>query len=76
LRRRAEEALAADGVPRTHLGYDLLVKLKLDELLLETRYEGGHPASEAATPEATLTSPASNGREALNQRAGEIRHIG
>jgi hypothetical protein len=35
LRHRAEEALAADGVERTHLGYDVLVKLKLDELLLE-----------------------------------------
>jgi hypothetical protein len=30
---RAEEALAADGVPRMRLGYELLVKLKVDELL-------------------------------------------
>jgi hypothetical protein len=33
LRRRAEEALAADGVARTRLGYEVLVKLKMDELL-------------------------------------------
>jgi hypothetical protein len=33
LKRRAEEALAKDGVARTHLGYEVLVKLKLDELL-------------------------------------------
>ena len=33
LRRRAEEALAAEGVARTRLGYDMLVKLKVDELL-------------------------------------------
>jgi hypothetical protein len=38
LKRRAEEALATDGVPRMHLGYDVLVKLKVDELL-----EQGHP---------------------------------
>jgi hypothetical protein len=76
LRHRAEEALAADGVERTHLGYDVLVKLKLDELLLEARHEGDHPTLEAATPEATPTSRASNGREACNWRAGEIRHVG
>jgi hypothetical protein len=33
LKRRAEEALAADGVARTHLGYEVLVKLKVDEFL-------------------------------------------
>jgi hypothetical protein len=33
LKRRAEEALAADGVDRTRLGYEVLVKLKIDELL-------------------------------------------
>jgi hypothetical protein len=33
LKRRAEEALATDGVEHTHLGYDVLVKLKRDELL-------------------------------------------
>jgi hypothetical protein len=33
LKCRAEEALAADGVARTRLGYDVLVKLKMDELL-------------------------------------------
>jgi hypothetical protein len=30
---RAEEALAADGVARTRLGYEVLVKLKMDDLL-------------------------------------------
>ncbi len=33
LRHRAQEALAKDGVDRTHLGYDVLVKLKMDDLL-------------------------------------------
>jgi hypothetical protein len=33
LRHRAEEALAADGVARTRLGYEMLVKLKVDELM-------------------------------------------
>jgi hypothetical protein len=33
LRHRAEEALAADGVERTRLGYEVLVKLKVDDLL-------------------------------------------
>jgi hypothetical protein len=31
--RRAEGALAADGVPRMCFGYEVLVKLKVDELL-------------------------------------------
>jgi hypothetical protein len=39
LKRSAEEALAADGVARTRLGYDVLVKLKVEELLEE---EFGH----------------------------------
>jgi hypothetical protein len=33
LKRRAEEALATDGVVRACLGYEVLVKLKMDELL-------------------------------------------
>jgi Replication initiator protein A len=33
LRHRAEEALAADAVERTRLGYEVLVKLKMDDLL-------------------------------------------
>jgi hypothetical protein len=33
LRRRAEEILATEGVVRTRLGYGVLVKLKVDELL-------------------------------------------
>src|SRR5262249_26261338 len=33
LRRRAEEALASDGTDRTRLGYDILVKMKMDEFL-------------------------------------------
>jgi hypothetical protein len=35
LRHRAEEALANDGTDRTRLGYDVLVKIKLDELLAQ-----------------------------------------
>ena len=33
LRRRAEGALAADGVTCAHVGYNVLVKLKVDELM-------------------------------------------
>jgi hypothetical protein len=33
LKRRAEEALAREGVARTRLGYEVLVKLKIDEFL-------------------------------------------
>jgi hypothetical protein len=33
LRHRAQESLATEGVTRTRLGYEVLVKLKLDELL-------------------------------------------
>jgi hypothetical protein len=49
LRHRAEEVLAADGVARTHLGYEVLVKLKLDDLLeqervpMPMRADGAHP---------------------------------
>jgi hypothetical protein len=53
LRRRAEEALANDGVARTHLGYEVLVKLKVDELLeqgfmpTDVSDVGGHGESAA-----------------------------
>jgi hypothetical protein len=53
----------------------MLVKLTRDERRLKARHEGGYPTSEATTPEAMPTSRASNGREALNWRAGEIRHV-
>jgi hypothetical protein len=33
LRHRTEEALAADGAARTRLGYEVLVKLRVDEFL-------------------------------------------
>jgi hypothetical protein len=48
LRRRAEEALATDGTDSTRLGYDVLVKIKLDELLerefmpMDVSKDGGH----------------------------------
>jgi hypothetical protein len=51
LRSRAEEALANDGVARTHLGYEVLVKLKVDELLeqgfmpTDVSDDGGHGES-------------------------------
>jgi hypothetical protein len=46
---RAQEALAADGVDRTRLGYDVLVKLKMDDLLeqacvrMPVSADGAHP---------------------------------
>lgn len=49
LRHRAEEALATDGVARTRLGYEVLVKLKLDDLLeqegvpIPASTHGAHP---------------------------------
>jgi hypothetical protein len=49
LKHRAEEALAGDGVERTSLGYNVLVKLKLDDLLEQAyspmlvRTNGAHP---------------------------------
>ena len=33
MKHRAEKALATDGVERTRLGYNVLVKLKIDDLL-------------------------------------------
>jgi hypothetical protein len=51
LRRRAEEALATDGANSTRLGYDVLVKIKLDELLerefmpTDVSDDGGHGRS-------------------------------
>ena len=51
LRRRAEEALATDGTDRPRLGYDVLVKIKLDELLerefmpTDVSDDGGHGES-------------------------------
>jgi hypothetical protein len=49
LRRHAEEALAAEGVARTRLGYEVLVKLKVDEFF-EREYlpaDVSHDASHA-----------------------------
>jgi Asp-tRNA(Asn)/Glu-tRNA(Gln) amidotransferase A subunit family amidase len=49
LRRRAEETLATDGVQRTRLGYDVLVKLTMDDLLeqegvqIPASADGAHP---------------------------------
>jgi hypothetical protein len=49
LKHRAEEALAGDGVERTSLGYNVLVKLKLDDRLEQAyspilvRTDGAHP---------------------------------
>jgi hypothetical protein len=34
LRRHAEEELARNGTARTYLGYNVLVKIKIDELIL------------------------------------------
>jgi hypothetical protein len=49
LKHRAEEALAAEGVARTRLGYEVLVKLKIDDLLeqacvqIPASADGAHP---------------------------------
>jgi hypothetical protein len=54
LKQRAEEALAADGVPRPRLGYEVLVKLKVDELLLEAQGMGGHSGGHSAPDAITI----------------------
>jgi hypothetical protein len=46
LRHRAEEELARNGTSRTHLGYNVLVKIKIDELILNDLREDGVPRSE------------------------------
>jgi hypothetical protein len=49
LQRRAEGVLATDGVDRTRLGYNVLVKLKMDDLLeqegvpMPMSADGAHP---------------------------------
>jgi hypothetical protein len=44
LKSRAQETLATEGVSRTHLGYEVLVKLKVDEFLeQEYRQTDMHP---------------------------------
>jgi hypothetical protein len=54
LRGRAEEALAKGGVGRVHLGYEVLLKRKLDELLerehlpANVRASKGHPDTTVA----------------------------
>jgi Replication initiator protein A len=48
LRHRAEEALATDGVARTRLGYEVLVKLKVDELLEQECVR--HPLAAGGNP--------------------------
>jgi hypothetical protein len=56
LKRRAEEALAADGVERTRLGYDVLVKLKLDDLL-EREYVPADVSASHGDPDTAAVEP-------------------
>ena len=52
LRHRTAEALAADGVARTRLEYEVLVKIKVDDLLeqacvrIPASADGAHPPAE------------------------------
>jgi hypothetical protein len=50
LKRRAAEALATDGVARTRLGYEVLVKIKMDELL-ERDYLSGPTRDDRHAPD-------------------------
>jgi hypothetical protein len=72
LTRRAEEALTAEGMERTRLGYDMLVKLKLDELL-----EGASLAEPRQDPRhAPDTGVATSGtREEVRFRAEPSRRM-
>jgi hypothetical protein len=53
VRRRAEQALATEGVVRTHLGYEVLVKLKVDELLEQEYLPTDRPHDDGHTEIAT-----------------------
>jgi hypothetical protein len=59
LGHRAEEALAADGVARTCLGYEVLVKLKVDELLEREDLSADVSASQG-DPHAAAVEPRIN----------------
>jgi hypothetical protein len=65
LRDRAKETLATGGVERTRLGYDVLVKPKVDELLdqesIQIAVEDDQPSLKGA---------------AMGSRAGEASVIG
>ena len=54
LKCRAEEALAADGVERTRLGYEVLVKLTVDDLL---ERDSLRMAVERESPDGAATAP-------------------
>jgi hypothetical protein len=64
LKHRAEEALAADGVDRARLGYEVLVKLTMDELLeredlsMDMRVSHDHPGTVAVDPSIVRTHDA------------------
>jgi hypothetical protein len=53
LRHRAEEALAKGRVGRVHLGYEVLLKLKLDELL-EREYLPANVSASEGNPDTTV----------------------
>lgn len=64
-KHRAEEALAADGVDRTRLGYEVLVKIKMDDLL-----ERGFLPTAVEDDRASLVGAA------VGSRTGEASVIG
>jgi hypothetical protein len=53
LRHRAEEALAKGRVGRVHLGYEVLLKLKSDELL-EREYLPANVSASEGHPDTTV----------------------
>lgn len=53
LRHRAEEALAKGRVGRVHLGYEVLLELKLDELL-EREYLPANVSASEGNPDTTV----------------------
>ena len=58
LKHRAEEALTNDGIDRTHLGYDVLAKLKMDDLLEQEDLAADMSASERH-PDTTVVGSSS-----------------
>jgi hypothetical protein len=55
LRCRAEAALTAEGVQRTRLGYDVLVKLKMDDLL-EREYLSAPMRADRRAPDTVVAA--------------------
>ena len=69
LKRRAEEALANDGVARPRLGYDILVKMTI-EALLERAYLSALARDDRHTPDTVVAAAGTCEGAGLTRPAG------